>query len=316
MPIFQISNSKLTPIGKKQIDLEKDLQTLTENNLQAIFGLEFVSGSLNREFCVKTTHQDFYIDTLAFDPEAKSFVIIEYKKDKNFSVIDQGYAYLAAMLNNKADFLLEYIERRGTVRKPDVDWRQSKVIFISPEFTSYQQSAIAFKDLPIELWKVALYVNNTVCYEQIKAPAAKGSFVGIAPKGPDTPSVTKQISPYTLEELFARHKTSRKTIDLFNKIRTEVSSLADDFDHAVGKWSVIYRKQYKTFAYLYPRSQEVYGELRLGEIKVPTKIGFRRHVQDKEIFKMAFKTDSENDLPDVLSLIRESYQKLSSELNT
>jgi len=316
MPIFQISNSKLTLIGRKQVDLEKDLQTLTENNLQVIFGLEFVSGSLNREFCVKTTHQDFYIDTLAFDPEAKSFVIIEYKKDKNFSVIDQGYAYLAAMLNNKADFLLEYIERKGTSRKPNVDWRQSKVLFISPEFTNYQQSAISFKDLPIELWKVTLYVNNTASYEQIKAPAAKGSFVDIAPKGLDTPSVTKQISPYTLEEVFARQKTSPRIRDLFNKIRTEISSLADDIDHAIGKWGVIYRKQYKTFAYLNPRTQEVYGRLRLAEIKVPTKIGYRRKVHDKEIFKIALKTNSEDDLPDVLSLIRESYQKLSSESNT
>jgi selenocysteine lyase/cysteine desulfurase len=48
------------------------------------------------------------IDTLAFYNESKAFVIIEYKKDRNFSVVDQGMAYLNLMLNNKADFILEY----------------------------------------------------------------------------------------------------------------------------------------------------------------------------------------------------------------
>jgi hypothetical protein len=43
--------------------------------------------------------------------ESGAFVIIEYKKDRNFSVVDQGVAYLNLMPNNKADFILEYNER-------------------------------------------------------------------------------------------------------------------------------------------------------------------------------------------------------------
>jgi hypothetical protein len=54
------------------------------------------------------------IDTLAFDPESRAFIIIEYKRDRNFSVIDQGMAYLNLMLNNKTDFILEYNERITT----------------------------------------------------------------------------------------------------------------------------------------------------------------------------------------------------------
>ena len=50
------------------------------------------------------------IDTLALDKESKAFVIIEYKRERNFSVVDQGMAYLNLMLNNKSDFILEYNE--------------------------------------------------------------------------------------------------------------------------------------------------------------------------------------------------------------
>ena len=57
--------------------------------------------------------------------------------------------YLNLMLNNKADFILEYNEASSPepLKKEDVDWSQSRIIFIAPEFTRYQQHAIGFKDL-------------------------------------------------------------------------------------------------------------------------------------------------------------------------
>ncbi len=83
MPIYKITKGKLTSIEEKKINLEVDLQKLVEKNLEIIFGLKFVSS----EFSLK----NFRIDTLAFDEENKAFVIIEYKRDRNFSVIDQGF---------------------------------------------------------------------------------------------------------------------------------------------------------------------------------------------------------------------------------
>jgi hypothetical protein len=145
MPLFSINNNKLERVKKIDFKLERDLQKLTEENLQEIFGLEMVKS----EFQLNNLR----IDTLAFDKESNSFVIIEYKKGVNFSVIDQGYAYLALLLNNKADFILEYNEHMDkNLRRNDVDWSQSKVIFIAPQFTTYQLKSIEFKDLAFELW--------------------------------------------------------------------------------------------------------------------------------------------------------------------
>jgi hypothetical protein len=47
---------------------------------------------------------------LAYDAQACAFIIIEYKRDKNISVVDQGFTYLSLMLENKADFIVEYNE--------------------------------------------------------------------------------------------------------------------------------------------------------------------------------------------------------------
>lgn len=69
----------------------------------------------------------------------------------NFSVVDQGVAYHNLMLNNKADFILEYIQAFlfQPMKKEDVDWSQSRIIFIASEFARYQHYAIGFKFLGI-----------------------------------------------------------------------------------------------------------------------------------------------------------------------
>ena len=91
MPVFKINNTKLSEVKNVSFPLEKELQDITEKNLDNIFNLEFVSSEFELN--------NFRLDTVAFDREINSFVIIEYKKDRNYSVIDQGYSYLSLMLN-------------------------------------------------------------------------------------------------------------------------------------------------------------------------------------------------------------------------
>src|SRR5215212_11693515 len=102
MRIFNLRGTVLDEINREQFLLEREIQRITETNLKSLFGLQPVKS----EFELKGLR----IDTLAFDPESRGFTIIEYKRDRNFSVVDQGMAYLNLMLNNKADFILEYNE--------------------------------------------------------------------------------------------------------------------------------------------------------------------------------------------------------------
>jgi len=204
VPIFNIQNKKLQPISEKKFDLEQDIQKLIEANLDTIFGLIFVSGASNEEFFVRAREQDFYIDTLAFDEAQKSFVIIEYKKDKSISVIDQGFAYLSTMLNHKADFVLEINERlQKNFTKKDIDWEQSRIIFISPEFTNYQRNAINFKDLPIFLYEVKNYENNLIGFYPIK-PYRTTESIGALSKDKTIQDVSKEVKVYTEENLVSR----------------------------------------------------------------------------------------------------------------
>ncbi len=78
MALFLLTNDGLSSIEEKPFKLEKDIQTLCERNLNVIMNLEFVTS----EFSIG----NFRIDTLAYDKESCSFVIIEYKRQKKLSI--------------------------------------------------------------------------------------------------------------------------------------------------------------------------------------------------------------------------------------
>lgn len=217
MALFKIENKdNLEQIKELPFKLEKEIQELTEKNIKTIFGLEFVRS----EFGLN----NFRIDTLAFDKDSASFVIIEYKRDKNFSVIDQGYAYLSLMLNNKADFILEYNENnKNTLKREDIDWSQSRVLFISPSFTTYQKEAINFKDLPIELWEIKRYNNKTVNYNQIQTSGAQESVKTISRQDENIEKVTREIKVYTEQEHL--EKATEETKELYERVKSAILNL-------------------------------------------------------------------------------------------
>ena len=121
MRIFQSRNNGLVEIGEevsngKYFELEKIIQNLVEKNLSVIFsGLEFIA----TEFQI----DDLRPDTIAFDTEKKSFVIIEYKNVEKHSLVDQGVAYYNLLQKRQADFVLLYNgKKKQTFDVPNINW--------------------------------------------------------------------------------------------------------------------------------------------------------------------------------------------------
>lgn len=194
MQLFKNTWWKLIDINEKSFDLEKDLQKLTETNLELIFWLKFIS----TEFVLR----EFRIDTLAYDEENKSFVIIEYKRWSSLSVIDQGYTYLWLMLDNQANFVLEYNQKTGkNYNLKDINWEWSRVMFVANWFTTYQRNAINFKDLPIELWETKKFGTDIVVYDQIKAKNTQASVKTIT-KNTEIEKVVRELKTYTVDDQF------------------------------------------------------------------------------------------------------------------
>src|SRR5919112_5376556 len=214
MRIFSIKDAKLVEITEEQFPLEREIQRLTEANLQELFNLVLVRSEFELH--------GLRIDTLAFDKDSSGFVIIEYKKDRNFSVVDQSVAYLNLMLNNKADFILEYNEVFSSepLKREDVDWSQSRIIFIAPEFTRYQQYAIGFKDLGIQLWEVHKYNNGLLVFNEAKSPFTKEPLTAIAKRNPAAKRITEEIKVYSEEDLL--EIAEDKVKELYQELKTAI----------------------------------------------------------------------------------------------
>lgn len=210
--MFKQQKGNLSQVKEIPFKKEKDLQELTEQNLKTIFGLEFVA----TEYQV----QNLFIDTLAFDQENKTFIIIEYKRDRSFSVVDQGFSYLSLMLNNKADFILAYNEAKGkSLKREDIDWSQARIIFIARSFTTHQQNAVNFKNMPFELWEAVQFENDLIQYRQIEISDSAESLEQMKNIGGETKKVAREVKKYTEEDLFG---SSGEAHDLYVLLKEQI----------------------------------------------------------------------------------------------
>ena len=96
MALFKIQNNKVKKLLTTKLSREKNLQSLFEENLEEILNITFLASEYSTSFGGR-------IDTLGIDKNGAP-VIIEYKKNQNDNVINQGLSYLRWLLDHKADF--------------------------------------------------------------------------------------------------------------------------------------------------------------------------------------------------------------------
>lgn len=218
MELYNLKKDKVEEVKLIPFKLEGDIQTLVEKNTEVIFQLE----TIQSEFTVK----NYRIDTLCLDIENNSFVIIEYKRGKSDSVIDQGMTYLQLLLNNKDNFILklsQYYNKVLTLK--DIDWTQSKVIFVAESYSSYQKDSVNFKNLPFELWEIKKFSNNTVVFNRHKSDSKESIETFTDPKKQSALSIiNKEIKVYNEEDVIS--KTDKNILDKWNKLKEYMSELS------------------------------------------------------------------------------------------
>lgn len=240
---------------------EKELQTFFENNIETILGYKLI----DTEFSVG----NFRIDSLAFEEETKSFRIIEYKNVKNASLVDQGYTYLKLMLERKADFVLRYnIKTKSSLAIEDIDWSQSRIIFVSPIYTVYQLNATDFKNIPVDLVKITRYEDNIIDIEFIK----KTSNVKVQDIQTESiqNDVNKEIIVYTEEDHLS--KASDDIRNIYEKLKNRILEL-DDIDVEAKKLYIAFKGSRNiTDIEFHKNKLKVYINMKKGSLNDPLKI--------------------------------------------
>ncbi len=301
MPLYKLAHRDLELIKENAFRLERDIQVIVEANLGSLLGLQIVQS----EFSLGGLR----IDTLDFDKDAQAFVIIEYKKGLNYSVVDQGMSYLGLMLNNKAEFILEYNERcNASLKRDDVDWSQSKVIFISPSFTTFQLEAINFKDLPIELWEVRRYANNTIRFDQHKPASTTASIKTVSKKSEVVEAISREVKTYTEE---GHLKIADANIaELYARFKELVLAISPEVSVKPMKKYVAFRvKTNISDVVVLKKSLKIFINLPKGKLEDPKKLA--RDISEVGHWgngDYQIQIGSDDELEYIISLIRQSYK--------
>ena len=303
MAIYNIEDENLTPIRQVKFKNERELQRLTEKNLEELFGLKFVA----TEFQV----DNLRIDTLAFNEETKSFVIIEYKNVEKYSVIDQGYSYLSLLLNNKAEFVLKYnLVFNTTLSKDEFDFSQTNVIFISPSFTTYQLRSVEFSDIAFELWKVVKYSNGTVLYDKVNNTNTTASIKQIADSDNKRKKVNKEIKKYT--EVDTLDGKSDDIKSLYYELKDYILSKYDDIEVTHWKYYFVFKVNNKIVvsASVLAKSIKTWINLKESEIHDPdNRIRNVSNVGHHGVGDYQFVINSEDDFYYFEKLFKQSYDE-------
>ena len=213
------------------------------------------------------------------------------------------------MLNNKAYFILEYNEIKSkTLKRSDIDWSQSRVLFISTKFTNYQREAINFKDLPIELWEVKRYENNTISYEKIEKSGAQESIKTISKSDNEIDKVTSEIKVYSESDNLAN--VSDETKDLYDKLKSAILNFDNVEVKAKAKYIAFVAGS--NFIDIHPQKKAVKIWLNLSKGDLDDPRGITRDVSatghwvngDYEI-----QITNDENIDYIMSFVKQSYKK-------
>tara|TARA_B110000090_G_scaffold41999_1_gene46929 strand:- start:27 stop:887 length:861 start_codon:yes stop_codon:yes gene_type:complete len=226
--------------------------------MDVLFGLQFVS----TEFSIA----EFRLDSLAFDEQNNSFVIVEYKKGHSYSVVDQGYSYLSVMLNNKAEFILEYNEQTGRqLKRSDIDWTSSRVIFVSPSFNSYQKNSVNFRDVPFELWEIKKFDDDLVAFEQWRSSSTESiEKLSSGNKSSVISKVSSEVK--VLSEKDHVSNLSDGLNPVWTKLREKLVDFADT-SFFVTKGYISWKRENTAVCFIHFRKKEFRIDILRGNIK-------------------------------------------------
>jgi len=237
MPLFKIKENKATkldavkPDGLKNIK-EKDIQKLFEDNLEVILNIYFLASEYSTSFGGR-------IDTLGID-KTGSPVIIEYKRNQNDNIINQGLSYLRWLLDHKEKFERLVESKSSDVHSPAmmlywqaqagigkfIDWNSSRVICIAESYNRFDLDTVEMLPIKIELLRYKLYEDNIL---QIETETQSKVKISTSKITKERKKETLQRDYYIEDHLKAANKAIKELyLDLREKIKGLDETIAEE----------------------------------------------------------------------------------------
>ena len=223
--LFNI-NGSVTEYPSGTVNLEKELQTVIENNMTTFFGVRFLASEYS-------TTDGGRMDSLGID-ENNCPVIFEYKRSMKENVINQGLFYLNWLLDHKDSFKVLVIERLGLEASNFIDWTMPRVICVANDFTKYDESAIKQMNRNISLIRYRKFGDDLLMFEHINE--------NIASALPDD-NTTERVARHTDKTFDEQISTADNVIkNIYQDLVNYMLSLGDDITETHLKLYAAFKK--------------------------------------------------------------------------
>jgi len=268
---------KITPVGVSEmpghsVAIEKSLQSLIEQHLEAFLGVRFLAS----EYVTGKTHGG-RIDTLGID-ENHCPVIVEYKRSLNENVINQGLYYLDWLLDHKAEFTLRVMEKFGKGESDAIEWSAPRLLCIAGDFTKFDEHAVQQINRNIDLIRYRRHGEDLLLLELVNASTAQPNDQ--APAAMVFSKLnTGTSNQKTVTERLAQSNTA--LTDLYEAVKAYLLALGDDVQLNTLKYYVAF-KRIKNFACIevHPQASRLVAYLKVNPDTETLETGYTRDVRN------------------------------------
>ena len=264
--LFELQPQSVVELRAESVDIEKSLQSLMEQHLEAFLGVRFLA----TEYVTGKAHGG-RIDTLGLD-DNNCPVIIEYKRALNENVISQGLFYLDWLMDHQGEFTLQVLKRLGPEVADRIDWSGPRLLCIAGDFTRYDEYAVLQIPRNIELLRYRRYGNGLLLLELVRSGAVARPNRRLAVSEvsktrqedaePDTPEMGNQLID-----------------NLWESLKAFLLALGDDVQFRELEQYVAFRRM-RNFACVKVRAHDIQIWARLDPATVALEEGFTRDVSN------------------------------------
>ncbi|MGU7781352.1 DUF5655 domain-containing protein [Burkholderia sp. PU8-34] len=270
--LFRLSHGTASELSSHAAKLEKQLQGLIETNMPTFLGVRFLAS----EYATGKTHKG-RIDSLGLD-ENGCPVIIEYKRQSNENVINQGLFYLDWLLDHQAEFRWLVMEKLGKDEANQIEWAGTRLLCIAADFTRYDQHAVQQIPRNIELIRYKLFGDDLLLLELVnsqsvpEASTVNSEAISAVAESSKPKPTGKDKSPEEQLEV-----ASSEIRELYAQTANYLNSLGDDVQEKHLRVYVAFRRL-KNFACIVVQQQRIVVMLKLDPTTVTLENGFSRDV--------------------------------------
>ncbi len=302
--LFSLDGENVQELKGSSVKLEKELQILVETHIETLLHAKLVGS----EYSTGKTHAG-RIDSLGID-ENSCPVIIEYKRNTNVNVINQGLFYLDWLMDHQAEFELLVLKKFGKEEAEKIDWSSPRLLCLAEDFTRYDVHAIQQMNRNIELIRYVIYGKKLLLLNLVNsAMSTTNKKNSDDDRAYNSVAKTKEVKCQTADNLLK--KATPELRQLYDNLSEYIVDLGSDIQEKRLKWYIAFKKL-KNFACVAIQANSLLIWLGVEPRSIELEDGFSRDVSKighRGTGNLELNIKNLEDLEKAKPLIKKSYEE-------